>query len=264
MAQSIEQTLSFANEQVLLNNYNTAINAYQRVLFFDKQNLYPEIYHQLGNCYFETGNYEQAAESYNLAYYSIKNDSIKHEVLFKRTSSLLLANNYQFALIELFSLDDSLSIYFEQKKNFYFGITYFGLNQFDLAEKHLLLSIDDDYLQQKSELRELFKKNKKIDRVNPKTAKILSMIIPGLGQFYSGDIKNGFNSFLLTGAFVALYINTSLNFSIIEAYLSVFPWYQRYYTGGFKRAEINARTRIEEKRAVVYWELLDTIGSTKN
>ena len=263
-AQTMDQTLLFAHEQVQLNNYNAAINAYQRVLFFDKYQYYPEIYNQLGDCHFEIHNYEKAAEYYDLAYHTLKKDSLKNGVLFKKTASLLLVNNYSFALIELFSLGDTLPEYFEHKKHFYFGITYFGLKQFDLSESHFLQALNDDDTLQKSQLKELFIKNKRIDRVKPKTAKILSMIIPGLGQFYSGDIKNGLNSFFLIGAFAALYINTSINFSILEAYISVFPWYQRYYTGGFKRAEINAKNRIEEKRALVYQELIKTIESTKS
>lgn len=263
-AQTMEQTLLFAHDQVQLNNYSVAINAYQRVLFFEKHQYYPEIYSQLGDCYFEICNYEKAAEYYDLAYYSLKNDSLKNEVLFKKTASLLLVNNYKFALLELFSLNDALPEYFEQKKHFYFGITYFGLKQFDLSESHFLQIFNDDDTLQRSQLKKLFIKNKRIDRVKPKTAKILSMILPGLGQFYSGDIKNGLNSFLLIGAFAALYINTSINFSILEAYISVFPWYQRYYIGGFKRAEINAINRIEEKRAFVYQELIKTIESTKS
>ena len=263
-AQTIEQTLLFAREQAHLNNYSAAINAYQRVLFFDKHQYYPEIYSQLGDCYFEIRNFEKAAEYYDLAYYSLKNDSLKNEILFKKTASLLLINNYKFALIELFSLGNNLSEYFEQKKHFYLGITYFGLGQFDLSENHFLQTLNDDYTLQKLQLKESFIKNKRIDRIKPKTAKILSMIIPGLGQFYSGDIKNGINSFLLLGAFAALYINTSINFSIFEAYISVFPWYQRYYAGGFKRAEINAKNRTEEKRALVYQELIKTIESAKS
>ncbi|HET6243237.1 MAG: tetratricopeptide repeat protein [Bacteroidetes bacterium] len=261
-AQDIEQTLALANQQYEKAQYTQAISYYQRILFFDKKNYNSQIHHRLANCFFNTGNYEKAAESYDIAWYSEENDSIKTELVFKKTSSLLLQNKFQFALIEILNLKDDLSIDFQKRKEFYSGIIYFGLEDFVRSESHFKLVFSEKVFV--NELEKLFKKNQKIEKLNPKTARILSMVIPGLGQFYSGDIKNGINSLLLTGLFAYLYVNTAINFSFLEGYLIVFPWFHRYYTGGYKRAGINTEKIKSNKRAVIYQEIITLIEKSNS
>lgn len=260
--QDIELTLKLANEQYEKFNYDEAISYYQRILFFDKQSYGSLIHQRLGNCFFNTGNYDKAAESYDIAWYSEKNDSIKHELAFQKISSLLLQDKFQFALIEILNFNESLPEYFQKRKEFYSGIIYFGLEDFERSKFHFDAVITQPELE--NELKLLFEKNKKLERLNPKKARILSMIVPGLGQFYSGDIKNGINSLLLTGLFAYLYIHTAINFSLLEGYLIVFPWFQRYYTGGFKRAGLNTETIKSNKRAVIYQKILAIIEKSDN
>lgn len=256
-AQNIEQTRELANLQYEKANYHQAISYYQRILFFDKQSYNSNIHQRLGNCFFEIGEYDKAAESYDIAWYAEKNDSVKNELAFQKISSLLLQNKFQFALIEVLNLNEELPDNFQKKREFYSGIIYFGLEDFERSKHHFNSVISDSALE--DELENLFDKNKKLERLNPKKARILSMIVPGLGQFYSGDIKNGINSLLLTGLFAYLYINTAINFSFLEGYLIVFPWFQRYYSGGYKRAGLNTETIKSNKRAAIYQEILTII-----
>ncbi|MDQ3192439.1 MAG: tetratricopeptide repeat protein [Bacteroidota bacterium] len=255
--QDLSQTLELANLQYEKANYDQAISYYQRILFFEKQDYNSLIHQRLGNCFFNTGDYEKAAESYDIAWYIEKNDSIKNELSFQKIASLLLQNKYRFALIEILNFDDGLSLYFQKRKDFYSGIVYFGLEDFELSKYHFSSVLSEPSLE--SELELLFNKNQKLEKLSPKKARILSMIIPGMGQFYSGDIKNGINSLLLTGLFAYLYINTAINFSVLEGYLIVFPWLQRYYTGGFKRAGLNTAIIKANKRAVIYQEIISII-----
>lgn len=267
-SQDLSQTYMYANTQLSMGNLQSAIPAFHRVLFFsplgeDDGSYRGDSYRQLGNCYFELNDYDKAASYYDLAYFSSSNDSVKIEMLFKKTQCLLLMNDYRFALVELLGLDDSLDGYFQRRKDFYLGISYFGLNQFEKSELYFLNSIDDTFKEEKYVIEGLFKKNEKIDRLNPKTAKILSMILPGLGQFYSGDVKNGLNSLVLTSAFLLIGINTALSYSIFDAVFAIMPWYQRYYIGGVKKAEAIARKKVRKKRSGVYHEIIDTIASIK-
>jgi hypothetical protein len=110
-----------------------------------------------------------------------------------------------------------------------------------------------------SVVNELFIKNAKIDKLKPKTAKILSIIIPGLGQFYAGDVKNGLNSFILSGGLMFLGVRSAINNSVLDAALSIMPWYQRYYTGGYNKAEAIAEAKIKERRFKVFNELLEVV-----
>jgi hypothetical protein len=85
------------------------------------------------------------------------------------------------------------------------------------------------------------------------------MIIPGSGQFYAGDVKNGFNSLLLTGGFVTVGFIIAINYSLLDSFVSVIPWIQRYYIGGIKRSGDIAVDRKLQKQDEIYQEILLTV-----
>ena len=75
------------------------------------------------------------------------------------------------------------------------------------------------------------------------------MCLPGLGQFYAGDIKNGINSLVINALFVGLFTYSFVTISPIDAYFSVLPWFQRYYKGGYTKAGIIAEQKVKKRRA---------------
>ena len=95
----------------------------------------------------------------------------------------------------------------------------------------------------------------------PKKARILSTFLPGLGQLYAGDIKNGINSFVLTGVLFVLGINTAINLTLLDALMTVAPWFQRYYMGGYNRAENIAAEKFKEKQNRVFLSILSVYDS---
>jgi hypothetical protein len=114
-------------------------------------------------------------------------------------------------------------------------------------------------LKDSAELAELFSK-KNLLSPSPKRARIMSMILPGLGQTYSGDLKSGLNSLLLTSGLIALGINISIRYRLVDAVFSILPWYQRYYTGGYGKAEEIAIRKRQKKRNEVYTKVLKLIA----
>ena len=87
----------------------------------------------------------------------------------------------------------------------------------------------------------------------------MSMIVPGLGQLYVGDVKNGLKSFVLSVGLFSLGLRSALINNPLDAAISTLPWFQRYYQGGFKKAELIAIARIQEKRYKIYNQLLDEV-----
>jgi len=83
---------------------------------------------------------------------------------------------------------------------------------------------------------------------NPKVASFLSMVLPGSGQIYCGELKSGINSFLLTGAALTAFSLINIRYSFFDAILGVFPYYQRYYTGGVINAQNIAENKIKMKK----------------
>lgn len=262
--QSLEATFGFAETQFKEGRYQEAIKVYHRVLFFDRQEgrYATSVYERMGDCYRLQQNYKEAAHYYDLAYYNHPNDSAQAELALKKSASVLLGKGFDYALVDLLQLPPRLQKSQELRKNLYLGIAYYGLEDFEKAEQYLLAAVDSSdreaYLQIQQEFSDLHH-----IRLNPKKARILSMIIPGLGQFYAGDVKNGLNSFLLCSAWVVLGAVIVRNYTLWDGVLTAIPWYQRYYLGGVEKAEEIATRKLRKKRSAIYENLLVIVSSSQ-
>lgn len=257
----MEETVAFADIQQQMGHHEIAIQAYKRALYFQDKSFEKNIFNRVASSYYGLQNYKDAAKYYDLAYAYERDDKAKTEITLNKAFCLLLEKEYSLALLELFALDEDLTEEQKGQQNFYSAIAYYGMNDFEKSEQFFKACVQTD--EQRDEITRLFDKNEKI-RLNPKTAKTLSMILPGLGQFYAGDIKNGLNSMLLAGGLITLGIYTSIQFTIFDAIISIGPWYQRYYTGGFKKAEIIAQEKVYKKREVIYRQIIDIIATSSD
>jgi tetratricopeptide (TPR) repeat protein len=252
-AQTLSETFSFANTLFAQESYQNSIAAYKRVLFFDTTNSFNSmVYPRMAKCFFKTQQYQEAANYFEMAYFSEQSSDIKNEYLLQKISCFLILKQFEFAEIELLNLTPPLNESQNKEVAFFNGIISFAHADFLASEGFFKNIIPDSSL-----VEQLFVKNKKIDKKSPRKAKILSMILPGLGQFYVGDYKNGANSILLTGGLMALGLRSAVRNSPLDAAISFIPWFQRYYQGGFNKAEQIAKSKIEEKRFAIYNLLLD-------
>ncbi len=255
------ETVAFADEQQSMGHHDIAVQAYKRALFFQDNSYNENIFLRIANSYHAQEKYADAAKYYDLAYAYETDEETKTEITLKNALCLLIEQEYPLSLLELFSLEEGLNEAQQGQRDFYAAIAYFGMNEFDKSEQYFKTCVSTD--EEKQEIERLFDKNARI-KLNPKTAKVLSMILPGLGQFYAGDIKNGLNSLLLSAGLVVLMINTAVQFAVFDALISVGPWYQRYYTGGFKKAEIIAQEKLYKKREIIYLQIIDIIAFSNN
>ena len=83
------------------------------------------------------------------------------------------------------------------------------------------------------------------------------MVLPGSGQVYSGNFSSGLNSLLLTTTALSVFTIISIRYSALDAILSVFPYYQRYYVGGV----VNAINFAEEKNKLLYSETVNNLNN---
>jgi len=261
-AQSLEQTYAHAVEQYELKNTTAATQSFQRVIFFDSTKTYPKAYQYLADCFFTDKNYEQAVVFFDIAAsYQNEKDSLYTELVFNKCNALLLQKKFNQTLIELYSLEDSLSNNFMVKRELYLAITFFGLEKYDESHQHFL-EISPN-IQYQTSIDSLFKENAKISKFSPKKASYLSMGLPGLGQFYSGDLKNGFNSLGLNAVLLSAFLITVSSSGVLNAVLIIYPWYQRYFIGGFQAARRNAIIIKQERRADIYQVFLKKVESLR-
>jgi TM2 domain-containing membrane protein YozV len=262
-SQEFAEIVNFADTQFAVKNYQLAVKEYQRALFFSKGRKVDYLYRQIAHAFFANNQFDQASYFYQLSYNTAKADSIKNEILFNKVQCNLLLAKFDQSLIELINLPDSLDNYFNNKRNFYYAVTYFGLEKFKDAEKHFLALIPETNIAVREEIEKLFKKKKNLYRPNPKTARTLSKIIPGSGQFYSGDVKNGFNSLLLTGGFVTLGVFMVQDYTYLDAILTTLPWFLRYRKGGFTKAYGIALNKRAMRRNKTYKRILEIVEESK-
>jgi len=226
-------------------NYELSIPYFKRIAFFESNNITNLKY--LADSYQKTRSYDKALVHYSLIYNIVVNDSIKNEVIIEMAKTYILQEKYNYAKIEVLNLKE-INQSFIDRKNYYLSIISFYLNEFEDSKKHLLVisSLSDS---SKKFINELFKNVAKTQLIpNPKVASILSMIIPGTGQLYSGEFKSGINSFLLTGTAITVFTLINIRYSFLDAILGVFPYYQRYYTGGVINAQNIAENKIKMKK----------------
>jgi hypothetical protein len=256
-AQNLDETYAFGIEQYRIGQFESSELALERVLFFGNGKYQTECLGLIGDMRIQQGLPEEAVGYYSRAARAAVQYETQVWYLLRKSSGLLANRQSKLALIDLLGISDNLPDSLVRYRNFLMGIAYFQELDFETGKSAFLSALPGEALKERQMVDSLFHELSKIKHPNPRTARILSICLPGLGQFYAGDIKNGINSFLLTGAFLALGIHTAVRYTLVDAFGSVLPWFQRYYMGGFSRAEHIAEDRLRSKQNKIYQSLLE-------
>lgn len=261
-AQDIHQMKEFSDEQFKRGNYQLALKEYQRVIYFDKHGEYNELYAKIASIHFLNSDYDNALKYYDFALRLEQNDSIKYELMLKKTLTNLKQKRYMAALNELFDLPDHPSEFLQDKKDLYLGICYFGLNDLDDSREHFSELFDSTGIKEVDRLFSDFKDYKK--KYRPAKVELMSMLLPGLGQIYTGEVFSGLNSFFLISGVTVYAVYTAMNYALVDGLLVLSSWFYRYYTGGYTNASSFAIQKIENERTNVYHEILTRIENQGN
>tara|TARA_B110000483_G_scaffold146406_1_gene174709 strand:+ start:274 stop:1113 length:840 start_codon:yes stop_codon:yes gene_type:complete len=252
--QKREESFQIALRNFHLENYDLCIPYFKRVAFFESDNITNLNY--LAESYQKTKSYDNALVHYSLIYNLLSNDSLKNEVCFEMAKCYMLQDKHDYAEIEILNIKEHNN-YFKSRKNYYLFLIYLYKGEIELSKNYFLniSEFSDSIINQVESSFSLLEK--KIRRTNPKVASALSMVLPGSGQIYSGNFSSGINSLLLTTTALSIFTIISFRYSPIEAILSVFPYYQRYYIGGV----INAINFVEEKNRIRYQKTIIELNS---
>ena len=249
--QSLDELIGFARQKYTDGQYRLAAREFQRALFFGPKERVGELQILTGDCYFEAGEYELAEKYYRFASTLQLADSLHAESVLKKASCQLLNHQYRLALIDLYRISPASSPGTLRKKQILLGVAYFGLEEFENSRMHFEQSMDGMDTASIAAMETLFQ-DRRLLHPKPKLAFWLSVVLPGSGQFYAGDIKNGLNSMVLSLGLAVLTFRMATLYSVWDALLTVFPWWQRYYIGGYNSAEKIASARRDRNRANVF------------
>jgi len=255
--QKKEESFQIALENFHSENYDLCIPYFKRIAFFESDNITNLNY--LAESYSKIKSYDNALVHYSLMYNLLSNDSLKNEVCFEMAKCYMSQEKYDYAEIEILNIKE-VNKYFKSRKNYYLFLIYLNKREFELS-KNYFLNISEFSDSKINLIQSSFSHlEKKIRRTNPKVASVLSMLIPGSGQMFYGNFSSGINSLLLTTTALTVFTIISIRYSYIDAMLSVFPYYQRYYIGGV----INAINFAEEKNKLITHKTINNLNNIIN
>ncbi len=262
-AQNVEETLRYGHIQYANRQFDEAIQSYRRVLFFDPTKG-KDVYLSLAYAYWEAyQDWKKSIYYFDLAYQVTTDPKKQESIIFTKAQLYLLAERYTDVQLELASMDEETwDLKTIQRKRFYQGVASYQLQNYDKSEGYFIECVNDS--SSKAEIHNWFVHYaKQKHKFRPQKIQIMSIVVPGLGQMYCGDWKAGINSFLLTGGLLTGFVYASQVYTLLDGFLTVLPWFQRYYTGGYKKAKNIAKHRIEDERKETYQGIITTIRNSK-
>lgn len=260
-AQTLDETYAFAEKQMASGNYELAVKNFKRVLFFDTAFQFPGTSWQIAECYFASANYSDALYYYQLAFNETDNDSIKAAGTIMKAASNIKLENYNDALIDIYSFEGKASTLQLFDLRMLEGIVSYNMGDYDLSEQNFKEAAKMTCKLSDSDVDVFFTSVRKIEkRYNPKVARTMSIIIPGSGQIYSGHYRSGLNSFVLTIGLLTFGVYLTQGITPIDAFFIIAPWFQRYYMGGYKNAYNQALDKQKEMKSEKLREIVSRLS----
>lgn len=223
--------LEFADSLFFNKNYFDAIKEYKRLIFFDTGKSFAYYsYNQIAKCYKYGRKFEDSYNFFSLALteakslreiFDCKLNICRLNIIEKKTKN---AHRILDQLEKDFFLSEfENEIKFWRAWTFYFEMDFEKANEiFNQLNKKELANLSEKLLDESHSTQK---------------AKILSMILPGVGQFYTGNYLNGLGSFLWNLLSGYLTINALKNERIFDGVvISNFLWL-RFYKGNIENAE---------------------------
>ena len=246
-------TVSASNSAVDLGDhlfargdYNAAITEYKRFLFFDAD--HPQaggVQFKIGLAYRAQEWWAEAVEAMIAAVQLTTETELQAERRVELAVTLVASGAYDLALVELIKVDmQSQSARLRQRARFLRCVAY--LYQFKWEQARTVLQVYFDEIpgaaRDVAEIDALLLDALDRPQKSEKAARLLSTFLPGLGQTYAGDWKNGLNALLLNGVLGYVTVDAAIERNYDDALLSFLFLFYRYYTGNRYRAAEAAQT----------------------
>lgn len=212
------------------SNYFDAVTELKRLNFFDKEKVYAFPANLLiGKSYKEGGKFPEALKYFTLAEMAAENDSDLFEAKIYAVRINILRRSIPGALRLLDRMEqDKRFNDWKEDMIYWRGWAYMFENRWDDAAAEFQ-SIGSDSLR-------ILCENVSSDQYNVTTAKILSYIIPGAGQFYTGHYFSGLLSLGWNALWGYLTVKAFIDDRIFDGIvIGNFLWL-RFYSGNIQNA----------------------------
>ncbi len=225
--------LSLGSHFLKLGNYDAAITEYKRFLYFHPEDPRAgETYRNIGFAYREQGYWQEAIAAMRTAVQHAANREEKSEYQLELAVILIANQSYDFGRLELIKVTmQNPSAPFYRRALFLQAIAF--IYQFRWEEAREVLQ---DYTRDEK-LDTLLENAVNVPQKSTRLAKVLSAILPGAGQVYAGNWRNGLNALALNSVLGYLTVDAVLDQHYVDAALWGGIVFSRYYRGNIFRAE---------------------------
>ncbi len=230
--QYLSNQLSYADSLFESENYFDAITEYKRLVFFDKSEQFN--YHanfKIGLSYKYGGKYDEAIRYFSLSELTAKTDSQKINSLLQiiRVNILRRTTNNAFALLAQLEKDYSDKLDSDT-------ILYWRGWAYIMADDWENASLMFDKIDSKHPLKKIADEVED-NKYSVTFATLISYILPGSGQIYTGNYLSGFLSLGWNVLWGYLTVHAFVTDRVLEGILMGGLLWARFYRGNFKNAE---------------------------
>jgi len=237
-----DEALRLADGLFDMQSYDESITEYKRFIFFnpvDKRASYA--FYKIGLAYRAEGHWAEAIDALKTAVNLTDDGKTKDERRIELGITLIASGNISFAQLELLKVSEFSQYPDMRRQSSYFqGIAYLYMFNWESARrdfrKYYSSSPEKKDSEKARRIDALLDEAKYLPNKSVTIAKTLSTILPGTGQFYAGDWKNGLNALAINGLTTAFFLNSVLKKNYQDATLIFFLLFQRYYMGNRYRA----------------------------
>ncbi len=239
--------LAYADSLFKAANFKQAALEYEHVVFLngDSKEKATALL-QKSYCLKNIGEYEKAYRTLQRINLSNLPDSIQFKIRYENLLDAYLSGNEQEAETAIADIDYNTKDPELLAKCLYLKIIVRN-DFFKWIEADSLMKIYLNINHINADSAHIEALLKKPHLINERTAKILSYIIPGSGQMYSGHVFRGLTSIVFQGAFLGYTIMSIKNGFYISGFAVGFGVFQMFYLGGAKYAFYLAEKKNEKK-----------------
>ena len=245
-ASASDPALELGDHLFALGDYDAAITEYKRFLFFNADDpRVDEVQFKIGLAYRAQKWWMEGAEAMIAAIQRTTETELQVERRVELAVTLIASGAYGLALVELIKVDmQSQSAQLRQRARFLRGVAYLYQFKWEQARSVFQAYFDEipNAAGTAAEIDSLFLDALNRSQKSEKAARLLSTFLPGLGQTYAGDWKNGLNALLLNGVLGYITLDAVIERDYDDALLSFFFLFYRYYSGNRYRAAEAAQT----------------------
>jgi len=259
-AQAI-QPLDLAESLYKAGSYNEAITEYKRHLFFREDDRTPEIYHRIGLCFRNLGDWTNAESMTKMAIELQGDDSLRSAYYMDLVIIYMAAGNYPAAelrLLKLVSFADQPTI--RRRASFFRMVNFIYQKKWEACREALNTGSALNEPAATAILMAMLEKYMK-SRKSPSTAKWLSTFVPGLGQLYAGHPWSAINAGAINGFLgYNLFNQIRIGAPVSDIGYWVFV-FERFWSGNRNRAALLVNQDRIDRDARLRREMLETVGS---